>query len=199
LLSVRIMTPTHTTWEIDPAHSELRFTVSHLVIGRISGRYGHWRTTVRLDEADVRRSSVEVAIDAASLDTGNPARDADLRSRQFLDVEHYPQIRFRSIEIVPAGGSDYLINGELMIRGVARPVTLFVSDKGRVRDPGGRMRAAFSAHGEFDRREFGMRSESKLEAGGFIVGDRVEVHVEAEAVEVTRSPTGLALAGTEKP
>jgi polyisoprenoid-binding protein YceI len=72
LLQPVVMSPTHTTWEIDPAHSELRFTVSHLVIAKISGRFGHWRTTVRLDEADVPCSSVEVAIDAATLDTGNP-------------------------------------------------------------------------------------------------------------------------------
>jgi polyisoprenoid-binding protein YceI len=176
-----------TTWEVDPAHSELRFTVSHLVIAKISGRFSRWRTTVRLDEADVRRSGVEVVIEAASLDTGNPARDADLRSDAFLDVGHHPHIRFRSLEIVPAGEGDFLVNGELTIRGVAQPVTLFVADKGRIRDPGGRTRAAFFAHGEFDRREFGMRAESKLDTGGFIVGDRVEVQVEAEAVETIRA------------
>jgi polyisoprenoid-binding protein YceI len=186
------MTPTQSAWDIDTVHSELRFTASHLVIARISGRFASWRARVHLDEADVRRSSVEVAIDAASLDTGNPARDADLRSREFLDAAHYPQIRFRSIEIVPAGDGDYLVNGELMIRGVARPVTLFVSDNGRIQDPSGRTRAAFFAHGEFDRQEFGMRSHSALDAGGLIVGDRVEVHVEAEALEASARPEARA-------
>jgi len=187
LAAFRTMTPTETRWEIDTVHSELRFTVSHLVIAKISGRFASWRATVRLDDEDVRRSQVEVAIEAATIDTGNPARDADLRSREFLDVAHYPQIRFRSVEIVPAGDGDYLLNGELLIRGQAQPVTLFVADKGRIRDPSGHTRAAFFAHGEFDRRDFGMRAHSALDTGGLVVGDRVEVHVEAEAVNKERT------------
>jgi polyisoprenoid-binding protein YceI len=176
------MTTRDSLWTIDAAHSELRFTVSHLVIARVSGRFARWSGTVWLAHPDLRRSVVDIAIEAASIDTGNPERDAHLRSPDFLDTEIFPMIRVRSIDVVPAGDEDCLVNGELTIRGVSRPVTIVVSDQGRIRDEHGRQRAAFSAHASFNRRQFGILWHQTADAGTAIVGDQVEVHVEAEAV-----------------
>jgi polyisoprenoid-binding protein YceI len=178
------------TWGIDIAHSELRFTVRHLVISKVSGRFTRWRANVWL-EPEVRHSAVEVVIDAASIDTGNEERDRHLRSAEFLDVERHPELSFHSREILPAGDGDYIVNGDLTIRGLTRPVTLFVTDHGRVRDDSGVNRAAFFAHGGFDRRDFGIRWHDKAGAGALIVGDEVEVHVEAEAVEYPETHPGL--------
>lgn len=171
-------------WRVDPVHSELRFTVSHLVIAKISGRFTRWRATVLLAMDDVRRSSVEVVVDAASVDTGNAERDAHLRSPDFFDVARYPEITFRSREIIPAGDGDYLINGELSLLGKLRPMTLFVADDGRAQDEGGSARAAFTAHGGFNRRDFGMAEEG-LAGAKLVIGDMVDVNVEAEATAVT--------------
>jgi polyisoprenoid-binding protein YceI len=170
-------------WTIDTAHSELRFTVSHLAIARISGRFARWSGTVWVGHPDIRRSIVDVAIEAASIDTGNPARDAHLRSPDFFDAEHFRLIRFRNIDVVAADDGDFLVNGEMTIRGVSRLVTVVVSDRGRVRDEHGRQRAAFSAHAAFDRRQFGVRWHQTVAAGALVVGDQVEVDMEAEAVE----------------
>ena len=178
------MTPQRTTWKIDAAHSEMRFTVSHLVIAKISGRFKRFWGTVHLDEANLTRSAVELVIDAASIDTGNGDRDAHLQSTEFLDVHHYPIIRFRSLEVVAAGDGDYLINGELTIRDQTRPVTMFVTDRGRVRDDRGSHKAAFYAHGGFNRQEFGVSWSNTMDSGALIVGDEVEVSMEAEAFAV---------------
>jgi len=177
------MSPPRTTWKIEAANSELRFTVSHLVISKVSGRFGRFWGTVHLDEEDVRRSTAELVIDAVSIDTGNAERDDHLRSPAFLDARHHPAIRFRSTEIVPAGRGDYLVNGELTIRDLTQPVTVFVTDRGRVRDDRGKLKAAFYAHGGFNRQEFGMSWHNTMDSGALIVGDEVEVHVDAEAFE----------------
>jgi polyisoprenoid-binding protein YceI len=174
--------PRHEEWLVDIANSELRFTVSHLVIAKISGRFTRWEATVHLDPIDVRCSSVEVVIDAASIDTGNAERDAHLRSPDFLNTTRHPQIRFTSREVVPAGQGDYLMSGELTLLGRSLPMTLFVSDEGRIRDAAGRARAAFTAHGGFNRRDFGMLEDRRLGAGKLIVGELVDVQIEAEAV-----------------
>jgi polyisoprenoid-binding protein YceI len=173
-----------TVWKIDAGSSELRFTVSHLVISKISGRFARFWGTIEVDDASPERSTAELVIEAASIDTGNAERDAHLRSAAFLDAHRYPSIRFRSVEVVPAGHGDYMINGELTIRGQTQPVTMFVNDRGRVRDDEGRMRAAFYAHGGFDRQQFGVSWHETAAAGRLIVGDEVEVQVDAEALEI---------------
>jgi polyisoprenoid-binding protein YceI len=189
------MTPPTTIWKFEAANSELRFTVSHLVIAKISGRFSRFWCTVHLDEQDVKRSSAELVIDAASIDTGNAERDEHLRSAAFLDIHHHPTIRYRSTEIVPAGRGDYLVNGELTIRGQTLPVTVFVTDRGRVRDDQGRNKAAFYAHGGFNRQEFGITWHDTMDSGAVIVGDEVEVHVEAEALQAEHGEAHTAAAG----
>jgi len=172
-----------TTWDIDLAHSNLGFTVRHLVISKVRGRFARWAGTLTLDEAHPERSQVEARIEAASIDTHEPQRDAHLRSADFLDTDRYPEITFRSTRIEKAGENRYQVTGDLTIAGVTRPVRLEVEALGRTKDPWGGERAGFSARTTIDRRDFGLVWNQALETGGVVVGEKVEIDIEVEAVK----------------
>jgi polyisoprenoid-binding protein YceI len=175
-------------WDIDVAHSAIHFHVRHMVISKVHGRFARWQGAIQLDTEDLARSSVEVTIDAASIDTQVADRDAHLRSADFLDVEKHPQLTFRSRRIEPAGGG-YRVVGELELRGVKREVVLDAEFSGTGKDPWGNERAAFSAKASLDRRDFGLVWNAALEAGGVLVGEKVEITIELEAVkQVTAAP-----------
>lgn len=173
-----------TTWQIDPTHSEVGFSVKHLMISTVRGRFSGVKGTVLLDSQDVSRSSVEVEIDAATIDTGEEKRDGHLRSPDFFDVEKYPTITFRSRRIEPLGGDRFRVTGDLTIRGVTREVLLEATDEGRERDPWGGDRAGFTASGKIDRREFGLTWNQALETGGVLVSNDIKLSIEAQAVKV---------------
>jgi polyisoprenoid-binding protein YceI len=168
--------------EIDPGHSGIHFSVRHMMISKVRGRFTRWRGTILMDEEDPAQSSVEVEIDASSIDTGLEARDADLRSANFLDAEHYPRITYRSKRIQREDGQRYRVVGDLTIRGVTREIPLDVEYGGRTTDPYGNVRAAFSTSTSINRKEFGLNWNMALEAGGVMVGDRVDVEIEVEAI-----------------
>ena len=172
-----------TTWDIDLAHSNLGFTVRHLVISKVRGRFARWAGTLTLDQAHPERSQVEARIEAASIDTHEPQRDAHLRSADFLDTDRYPEITFRSTRIEKAGENRYQVTGDLTIAGVTRPVRLEVEALGRTKDPWGGERAGFSARTTIDRRDFGLVWNQALETGGVVVGEKVEIDIEVEAVK----------------
>jgi polyisoprenoid-binding protein YceI len=173
-----------TRFQIDTAHSSVDFTVRHLVISKVRGRFARWQGSVELDAAAPERARIEVAIDAASVDTGVEERDRHLRSPDFLDVAQHPSITFRSTKVTQVDGAAvYRVDGELTIHGVTRPVALEVEGGGRVRDPWGGERIAWSARAHLDRRDFGLTWNQLLEAGGVLVGDRIEVGMEIEAIE----------------
>jgi polyisoprenoid-binding protein YceI len=147
------------------------------VKGHISGIEG----AIMLNEADPARSSVEAKLDAATIDTREPQRDAHLRSPDFLDAEQYPEISFRSTRIEPTGDRGRIV-GDLTIRGVTREVVLDAALEGRQRDPWGNERAGFSAETVIDRRDFGLTWNQALEAGAVLVGNEVRITIELEAV-----------------
>jgi len=169
-----------TVWQLDPAHTTVEFSVRHMMVARVRGRFTAVRGTVELDEQDVTRSVVEVAIDASTIDTGQPQRDAHLRSPDFLDVEHHPEIRFRSRRIEPLGEGRYRVVGDLTIRGVAREVALEVEETGRTRDPWGNDRIGYVARTAINRHDWGVSWNQLLEAGGVVVGDEVKIEIEGE-------------------
>ena len=173
-----------TTWQIDSSHSEVGFSVKHLMISTVRGRFSGVQGTITIDEQDVTRSSVDVEIDASTIDTREEKRDAHLRSPDFFDVEKHPTIRFRSRRIEPLGGKRLRITGDLTIRDVTREVVLEGVDEGRGRDPWGGERAAFSATGTIDRREFGLTWNQALETGGVLVSNDIKLSIEAQAVKV---------------
>jgi polyisoprenoid-binding protein YceI len=169
-------------WDIDVGHSAIHFWVRHMVISKVHGRFAKWAGTIQLDEQDLTRSSVDVRIDAASIDTQVADRDAHLRSPDFLDVAKHPEITFRSRRIEKAGAG-YRVVGELAIHGVSREVTLEADFAGTAKDPWGNQRAGFSAKVALDRRDFGLVWNAALEAGGVLVGEKVEISIELEAVK----------------
>lgn len=170
------------TWQIDSAHSAIQFTVRHLVIAKVRGQFGRWSGAVTAPDGDFTRATASVTIDATSLDTGVAERDAHLRSADFFDVERFREIVFSGERVEPTGKGTFRLHGELTIRGISRRVLLDVEAAGRARDPWGNERAVFSARTAIDRKEFGLTWNQALETGGVLVGDKVEIEIDVEAV-----------------
>ncbi|HSN89603.1 MAG TPA: YceI family protein [Anaeromyxobacteraceae bacterium] len=170
-----------TPWDIDVGHSAIHFHVRHMVISKVHGRFAKWSGTIQLDTQDLTRSSVEVAVDTASVDTQVADRDTHLRSADFLDVAKHPRMTFRSKRI-EAAGTGYRVVGDLDLHGAVREITLEAEFAGTGKDPWGNERAGFSAKASLDRRDFGLVWNAALEAGGVLVGEKVEIAIEIEAV-----------------
>ncbi len=175
-------TPLTSSWPIDPAHTDVGFAVKHLMISTVRGRFGAVRGTIRLDEADLAGSSVEVEIDAASIDTRQEQRDAHLRSADFFDVDRFPVITFRSRAVEASGEGRFTVAGELTMHGVTREVVLEATDEGRGVDPWGNQKAAFTAETRIDRRDFGLGWNQALEAGGVLVANEIRITLDVQAV-----------------
>ncbi len=171
------------TWNIDAAHSAISFSIRHMVFAKVRGRFTKVSGAVHLDELELGRSSVDVTIDAASIDTGTAQRDDHLRSADFFDVATFPQLTFRSTGVEDLGGGRLLVKGDLTIRDVTREVVLEAEAGGRAQDPWGNQRIAFSAKTSIDRTDFGLKWNQLLEAGGVLVGDRVEIDLDVQAVQ----------------
>ena len=183
----RTASPTgHTRWEIDPAHTTVEFAAKHMMIATIKGYFSEMSGTIEADETHPDQSTVEATIDAASIDTRTEQRDTHLSSVDFLDVENYPIITFRSKRVEGASGKsgdEFKVIGDLTIHGTTREVTLDVINEGKIRDLDGKERAGFSATTMVDRRDFGLTWNQALEAGGVLVGNEISISIEAEAVE----------------
>lgn len=174
---------TQTTWTIDPAHTEVGFSVKHLMISTVRGRFADVRGTIRLDGDDLTQASVEAEIATASIDTRQEQRDAHLRSPDFFEVEKYPAIAFRSTSVERVKNDRYRITGDLTIRDVTREVVLEGTDEGRGRDPWGGDRLGFSATTTIDRRDFGLTWNQALETGGVLVSNEIKIAIDLEAVK----------------
>jgi polyisoprenoid-binding protein YceI len=178
---------TTNNWNLDTVHSGINFSVRHMVVSKVRGRFTKFTGNVELDENDLPRSVVEATIDASSIDTGTAQRDEHLRSADFFDVEHFPEIRFRSTGIekvgTELGTARYRLTGDLTIRDVSRKIALDVEYGGRGKDPWGNERVGFTAKGSLDRKDFGLKWNQALETGGVLVSDRVEIELEVQAVK----------------
>jgi polyisoprenoid-binding protein YceI len=173
--------PAAGTFAIDASHSSVEFVARHLMVAKTRGRFGAFEGTVVIADRP-EDSSVEVTIDAASIDTRDDTRDAHLRASDFFDVERFPQVTFRSTGVRHAGGDRWTVDGELPIKGVTNPVALDLVVEGVVDDPWGNQRAIFSARTEVDREAWGLTWNQALEGGGVLVGKKVRIEIEAEAV-----------------
>ena len=172
--------PAAGVWAIDPSHSTVGFSVRHLGLAKVRGRFGSFRGDVVVAE-DPTRSSVQVGVDVTSIDTNDAKRDEHLRANDFFDASSFPEMTFSSTSVSGAG-SDWQVTGDLTIRGVTRSVTLDTTFEGTATDPWGGTRAAFTATGELDREDFGMTWNAALESGGVLVGKKVKLEIEAEVV-----------------
>lgn len=173
---------TTTTYALDTTHSSIEFSIRHLVIAKVRGRFTRFTGHVALDSADVTASQVTATIEAASIDTSEPRRDDHLRSADFFDVATYPELRFASTRIERRGG-ELRLTGDLTIHGVTNEVVLTVEELGTATDPWGNARVAFAAKGAISRKDFGLEWNQVLEAGGFLVGDRVDLTLDVQAVK----------------
>ena len=171
------------TWNIDPAHSSAQFTVRHLGISNVRGAFTKVTGTVVLNEKDITGSEVSAVIDAGSVDTRVPDRDKDIRSANFLDVEKYPTLEFKSKRVVNNGGKLQLI-GDLTLHGTTREVTLDVEGPTpELNDPWGNVRRGFSATTTINRKEFGVVWSNTLKTGEAVVGDTVNIQIDVELVK----------------
>ncbi|MBX6377957.1 MAG: YceI family protein [Clostridia bacterium] len=169
-------------WVIDPSHTTVEFAVRHMMIATVKGRFGGIEGVIEADPSDLSTASVTATIDAASVDTRDAKRDEHLRSADFFDVANHPKITFASRRVAPKGGNRYELLGDLTIRGVTREVSLDLTFDGQAKDPWGNERAAFTAEGSLNRKDFGLNWNALLETGGVLVGDQVKITVYVEAV-----------------
>jgi polyisoprenoid-binding protein YceI len=169
-------------YTIDSAHARAHFRVRHLMVAWVRGHLGTVVGDLLFDAADPARSAASAVIDATGVDTGNPERDAHLRSADFLDVERHPVVTFRSTSVAPRGQGVFDVAGELTIRGVTRAVVLQADLSGEVRDSLGTTKRGVTATTRIDRKDFGVSWNALLDAGGLTVGDQVDITIEAELV-----------------
>lgn len=169
-------------YEIDVDHTQVIFKVKHLGISTVTGQFELFEGTYSLDQENIENAKVETKIVASSIDTKKQKRDDHLRSPDFLDVEKYPEITFVSKSVKKGEGDDFQIVGDLTIHGVTKEVTLDATYGGAVTDPWGNERSAFTASTTINRKDFGMTWNKVLEAGGFVVGDDVNIILEVEGI-----------------
>jgi polyisoprenoid-binding protein YceI len=182
---------THT---VDIAHSEIGFTVRHMMFAKVRGQFKKWNATLDFDAADPTRSKLEVEIDTASVDTREAQRDGHLRSADFLDSEKFPKMTFKSKRIVSSGDGRYEVVGDLTIRGTTNEVKLDVEQTGSGKDPWGNDRLGFNAKGAIQRSKWGLVWNQALEAGAVLVSDKVEIEVEVQVVVKAQAVAASATA-----
>jgi polyisoprenoid-binding protein YceI len=170
------------TWAIDPTHAEVGFSVRHLMISTVRGRFGGVAGTVQLDEQQPGNAKVNVEIDVTSIDTRQEQRDGHLKSPDFFDVATYPTMAFASTKVSGDINGEFTVTGDLTIKSTTRPVTLQVTAEGRGRDPWGNERMGFHATGKLIRSEFGLEWNQALETGGVVVSDEVKLTFDLELV-----------------
>jgi polyisoprenoid-binding protein YceI len=172
------------TWQIDPVHTTVGFSVRHMTISTVRGQFNKVAGTITANDNDPATAAIEATIDTASIDTHSPDRDSDLKSANFLDVAKYPTMTFKSKKIEAAGPGKYNVVGDLTLHGVTKEVTLAVEATGApIKDPWGNMRAGATATTTINRKDFGLTWNKMIEAGGAVVGDAVAVEIDVEAVK----------------
>jgi polyisoprenoid-binding protein YceI len=170
------------TVTIDTTHSDVGFSVRHMMFAKVRGHFTKWTANVEYDPETPSRSSMLAEIDVASIDTREPQRDGHLRSADFFDAEKFPKMSFKSKRVERAGDKRYKVAGDLTIRDVTREVVLEVEELGGGKDPWGNQRLGFHAHTAIDRRDFGLKWNQVLETGGVLVGEKVDIEIDAEAI-----------------
>lgn len=171
------------SWGIDPAHTLIEFSAKHMMFTTVRGRFQEFDGTLNLNEDDITKSFVEGTVNVASLTTGTDDRDAHLRSPDFFDVENYPTMSFKSTRIEPGDGNRFRLAGDLTIKDVTREIVFDATYEGPHQDPWGNQRYGFSGDATLNRKDFGLTWNVPLEAGGWLVGDEIKIHVELQAVQ----------------
>ena len=173
-----------TTYEIDPAHSHLQFSVRHLMVSNVRGSFNGVKGSVVYDPENPAATAVEARVDASTIHTGDAQRDAHLKSPDFLDTANFPEMVFKSTKVEKLGGNEFRVTGDLTIHGLTKPVVLDVHEVSEeAKDPWGSTRIGASAKGKIKRSEFGLKWNAALETGGVMVGDEVKLDFELEFIK----------------
>jgi len=171
------------TWQIDPEHSSFQFKIRHLTVSNVKGDFSKVKGIVAIDDQDITKLTVEVTLDAASINTGHAKRDEHLRSPDFFDVTQYPTITFVSKKVTKAGLNKLKVIGNLTIHGMTKEITVDVEGPSpEVKDPWGNFRRGATATANIDRRDFGLKWNKVLDSGGLVVGEEVNIYIEVELV-----------------
>lgn len=171
------------TYKIDEAHSAVTFKVAHLAISKVSGRFDKFSGTIEYEPGNTAKWKTEAVIDVNSINTNVEARDKHLRSADFFDVEKFPTMTFKSVKVSGYKNMKGKLHGELTLRGVTKPVVLTVEGSGPVTDPWGSERMAAIAVTSINRKDFGLTWNKVMETGGLVVGDKIDIVIEIEAVK----------------
>lgn len=169
-------------WQLDALHTHVGFSVKHLMVSTVRGQFKQYRGTLELDSADFTRSHFDGEVDIPSIDTGNQQRDDHLRTSDFFDAATHPKILFKSGSIAAKGDGEYLVNGDLTIRGVTKPVAFDVEFHGTSKNMRGKTVAGFSAKATINRKDFGVNYNAVLETGGVAISEKVKIEIEVEVV-----------------
>ena len=173
-----------TTWNIDPVHSAAQFKVKHMMISNVKGEFTSVKGSLEFDEQNLANSRVQAEIDASTINTREPQRDAHLKSADFFDVEKFPTLSFRSTKVSKLGADDLAVAGELTIHGVTRLVTFTVEGPSEpTKDPWGNTRIGLSATAKINRKDFGLTWNAALETGGILVGEEVTITLDIQFVK----------------
>jgi polyisoprenoid-binding protein YceI len=179
------------TWKFDPMHTQVEFSAKHLGMMTVRGHFAEVTATGDIHPDHPERTTVEATINSASIRTHNEQRDNDLRSSNFLEIDKYPTMTFKSTKIEPAGTDRFKLTGDLTIKGNTKPVTLDVVKYGEFNDPNMGHRIGYAAQTQINRRDFGMRFDMALD-GKFIVSNEIQINIEGELVEVAESEKSTA-------
>lgn len=177
-------------YKIDAAHSTIGFAVRHYEINWVDGRFKEFEGTIRYDDKDVTKSSVEFKANVASIDTGVAARDNHLRTADFFEVEKHPSLTFKSTRVERKGKDAYVLHGDLSLKGVTKPVQLPFKLTGAIKDPRGNTRFGVEAQTKINRRDFGINFGGPLSAGGLQIGDEVSIKLNLEVLQPAPKPSG---------
>jgi polyisoprenoid-binding protein YceI len=171
-------------WVLDPSHSELGFSVRHMMIANVKGRFSSPEGYILAEDLnDLTTADIEVSVDAANIDTRDAQRDGHLKSADFFDVENFPKLTFKSYRIDRKGENEYELVGDLTIHGVTKSTVWALTYEGSGKDPWGNEKAGFSAETKINRKDFGLVWNVALETGGILVGDEVKISVQAETAK----------------
>jgi polyisoprenoid-binding protein YceI len=177
-------------YDIDPAHSIIGFSIRHLEIAWVEGRFKDFKGAIHFDEKDVTKSSVEFTAKVESIDTGVEPRNKHLRTADFFDVEKFPEMTFKSTRVERKGKDGYVLHGDLTLKGVTKQVALPFTVTGAIKDPWGNTRFGVQAQTKIDRRDYGITWGKALENGGLDVGNEVTIELQLEAVKPVPKPAG---------
>jgi len=172
-----------TKWTLDPAHSELKFKIKHMMISNVTGNFNKFNVEATTDSEDFSKAKITATADLNSIDTNNEQRDNHLKSGDFFETEKYPEAKFESTSVAKKNNDEYEVKGNLTIKGVTKPVTLNAEFGGIAKDPYGNIKAGFTVNGKINRKDFGLNWNAALETGGVLVGEDLKIQSEIQLVK----------------